>query len=340
MNIFNKRVNRLRILMTKAGLDAILTPSVNNVFYYTGLEMLSGDSAFLLISKLGNIDLFISPLVNYARLKTAKIHTIDIKELKNLLGKYRKVGYDEFGFTVHAFRKLKTKGVKFFPTGDMMREPRGIKDTGEVNNIKKALNITESTIRNLKPAGKTESQLAKEVECGFLKRGALSAFETIVSSGKRSFFIHYKAQDKMIAKKDIMLVDCGARVNNYCGDMTRMFCNKPNAKQKIILEDVIDIQEKLIDYIKEGVVFKNINNYYRKLLDKKRYQMFHSFGHGLGLGVHEGPFNGEIKAGMVLTVEPGIYIKGFGGCRIEDVILVKKDKAKPLSGMSRSYVSF
>jgi len=327
--------------MSEAGLDAILTPSVNNVFYYTGLKMLSGDFAFTLISKSGNVDLFVSPLVNYLSLKTAKVHpTTDTKDLKKLLEKHKKIGFDEFGFSVHKFKSLKTKSVRFFPAGDLMRRPREIKDQSEINTIKKAIKITESSLKSVRPAGKTEFQLAEEVECGFRKRGALNAFETIVSAGKRSSFVHYKPQNKKIHKNDVVLVDSGAKFNEYCADITRMFCSKPDKKQKIILEDVLEIQKALIDYIREGVNMKNINNYYKKLLDKKRYQMLHSFGHGLGLGVHEGPFGGELKSGMIITVEPGIYIKGFGGCRIEDDILVKKDKSQTLSSASRSYMNF
>jgi Xaa-Pro aminopeptidase len=276
--------------------------------------------------------------VNYTRLKTAKVHpATDFKEIKKLIGKHRKVGYDEFSLDVNLFRKLRTRGVRFFPFGIVMRKPREIKDQHEINSMKKALKVTGSVLRGLKPWGKTEFQVAAEVDYGFRKRGALNAFETIVAAGKRSAFIHYKPQDKMIFKKDAVLVDCGARMNGYCADMTRMFCRAPERRLMAILDDVLEIQKTLIGRIKQGARIEIIDNYYKRLLDKKRYQFLHSFGHGVGLNVHEGPYKGELKAGMVLTVEPGVYIKGFGGCRIEDVILVKKNRAEVLSRLDRSF---
>ncbi|MFH1445634.1 MAG: Xaa-Pro peptidase family protein [Nanoarchaeota archaeon] len=339
MNPFNKRLKEVQMLMSRAGLNAVLTTSLNNILYYTGAEMLQGERAFLVISKSGNIDLFVSPLVNFLEgLKTANIHFLNnFKDLKKVIAKHKKIGYDERSISVNLYKKLNIKGVRFYPAGDITRKPREIKDSTEISSITKAIKVTESVLKNIKFGGKTEFQTTADVDYGFRERGALNAFETIVSSGKRTALIHCTPQNKKIQKNDMVLIDCGAKVNGYCADMTRMFCKKPDKKQRLILEDVVDTQKSVIDKITEGVNMKNVDNHYKKLMNKKGYQVFHSFGHGVGINVHEGPFNGELKSGMILTVEPGVYIKGFGGCRIEDMVLVRKDKPKILSVLPRSF---
>ena len=336
MQPFSNRVNKLLSLMTKKNLDVVFTSSLNNVFYYTGFEMSRDDSALLSVSKKGEVDLFVSPLTNSAEtLKTAKVHFMsDLKDMQKVLEKNLKIGYDEYDLKVVAFDKLKAlcSKSKFYPCGEMLRKPREIKEAGEIENIKKALTITESVLKKLETHGSTEYQIAADVDYGFRKNNAGNAFETIVSAGKRTFFIHYVPQNLKINSNDAVLVDCGARFKGYCADITRMFYKKTTEKEKMIFEEVKNMQKMLIDKIRDGVKFDDVDNLYKKLLDKKKYAMLHSFGHNVGLDVHDLTSRGELKAGMVITVEPGIYVKGFGGCRLEDVVLVKKDKAQLLSG--------
>ena len=126
----------------------------------------------------------------------------------------------------------------------------------------------------------------------------------------------------------------GVRYNGYCSDITRTFCLRPDSKKKKISENVSFIQQEIIDSIKEGLSFDYVEKIYENLMKKNSYSVFHSFGHGVGLSPHERPVKKDIlRNGMILTVEPGVYIKNLGGYRIEDMIVIKNGKAKVISNL-------
>ena len=162
--------------------------------------------------------------------------------------------------------------------------------------------------------------------------GAKPSFDTIVASGKHSAFVHHKPDRNVIKQGDLAIIDIGAVFNGYCSDMTRTLCSKPGPKERRIMENISGIQAELIDGVSEGVKYDEMEKKYESLLRKKGYRLMHSFGHGIGIGVHERPAKGDVlKAGMVITVEPGAYIKGFGGCRMEDMVLVRKGSPRILT---------
>ena len=333
MQPFSKRVKNLGQLMLNKGLNAVVSNDFDDIFYYTGLQLSGNDFALMVISNSGNTDLFISPLVNSAEgLKTARVHFItDFKETRKIIKEHKRVGYDESRMGISMFNSLKNKGTNFYPAKDTIKKPREIKDQKEIASIRKAIKITQSTLRRVKHYGKTEFMLAADIDYNFRRHSAVNAFDTIVSAGKRTSLIHYNPGNKKIGKNDIVLVDCGAKADGYCADITRMFCRKPDERQKALMEDILEIQGKLIDIIEDGVKVETVNEHYERLMEKKGYKTMHGFGHGLGINVHEGPYKGGLKQGMVLTVEPGVYIKGFGGFRFEDVVMVKRGGSKLLS---------
>jgi len=171
--------------------------------------------------------------------------------------------------------------------------------------------------------GKSEQEVAREIERGFFDQGAAPAFETIVASGGNAGnYIHHFPTTRRTSRKDMVIVDFGSKVGGYSSDITRTFFSKTDSKQREIFEAVREIQEACIEMVRPGVEFKKINEFHQKALQKLGFQARHGIGHGIGIFVHE-PAT-LLKEGMVITIEPGIYLKNYGGCRIEDMVLVKK----------------
>lgn len=243
------------------------------------------------------------------------------------------MGYDEHSLSAHRFSIL-SKRAKLEPSSRLIKEPRVVKEPMEIKSIRKAVRITEKVLGGIELVGKSEAEVAADIDCGFRRLGAGNAFETIVAGGPNSGFIHYRPGGRRILSNDMVVVDLGARFNGYCADMTRTFCAEPGSREKEIHENILGVQGKLIDEVVAGADFKGIQKIYKGLMEKLGYKVYHSFGHGIGLSEHEG-IGESFKESMVITVEPGAYIKGWGGCRIEDVVLVGKGKAKVLSGFTR-----
>jgi Xaa-Pro aminopeptidase len=322
--------------MKEKDLDCVALNNNNDIYYYTGLMLPESERGFLIISGQ-RPTLMISPLLNMYS-SSSRVEIKHLKESKDILKSIPKgrIGFDEKGMSVYLHRKLRKPGIKWVPFSGKMKEPRMIKDEWEISQIRRAIKITESVLGEIKISSKTESQLAFEIETSFREKGASPAFETIVASGRNSALIHYTPGSRKISRKDLVVIDCGARVSGYCADISRTFCLNPGKREKKLHSDTRDIQEQLSDFISSGTLFSEAQTLHDRLMEKKGYaKPLHGIGHGVGLEVHERPLMGDtFRNGMVFTIEPGIYRKGFGGVRIEDMFLIKK-KARPLSGPGR-----
>jgi len=212
-----------------------------------------------------------------------------------------------------------------------------VKEPGEIDLIRRSAAILEGGFRKaarlLRP-GAVEKIVARKVEDYFIGRGAGGvSFESIVASGERGALPHGKASNKEIKKGELVVVDMGARYEWYCSDATRTFCvGGATSLQKKIYTIVKEAQLLAAGRIKDGVKASIVDRAARSHIRKAGYgkNFGHGTGHGLGLEVHEGPGlgprGGEIlREGMVVTVEPGIYIPGWGGVRIEDMVIVRRD---------------
>ncbi|MCX6814328.1 MAG: Xaa-Pro peptidase family protein [Candidatus Aenigmarchaeota archaeon] len=329
---FQGRIKKLRSLMEKNRLDACLINSRNDVYYYTGNDI--GDSCFLLISEAKPC-IFVTSLSN--EIESAKefnaIFIKGVSDISKRLKRFRRVGFDEYSTSYKVFSDLKKSKPVLKPSASIIKEPRMVKDEWEMEQISKAAGITAKTMSNLgEILGKSETDLSEQIELSFRKAGAKPSFDTIIASGKHSAFIHHKPDKAMIKQDDLVIIDIGAVFNSYCSDMTRTFCKKPGPKERKIIENISGIQGELIDMAKDGIKYDDMQKRYEALLKRKGYKLLHSFGHGIGIGVHERPAKGDtLKSGMVITVEPGTYIKGFGGYRIEDMVIVRKGRSKILT---------
>lgn len=203
-----------------------------------------------------------------------------------------------------------------------------------------AIRIGEQVFRNLVISpGQKEKEIANWIEQELKKHGARPAFRIIVASGKRSAKPHGFATNKKIKKGDLVVIDFGAVYNGYCSDITRTFIvGKPTKKQKRIFNIVKEAQRRAIKAVRAGIRCCDVDHAARQYIEKKGYGKYfiHGTGHGIGRKVHEPPKiskgnRNKLKAGMVITIEPGIYIKGWGGVRVEDMVLVTEQGGRVLT---------
>ncbi|MBI4020115.1 MAG: aminopeptidase P family protein [Candidatus Aenigmarchaeota archaeon] len=326
-----KRVKRLEKAMEAKGLDYALATSHSDIYYYTGLGLSGDDRGFLLAGK-GRLVYFASILNNEAE-KLKGVEVVFIKAIDEM-GKYiggGSTGFDENDISAALYSRLRKIKARWVPSAGAIKSPREVKDSSEIGRMSKGLEINREVLRETQAIGRTEKEVAWEILRGFAKRGAVPAFETIVASGRNSSFIHYTPRGRRVGQRDMVVIDFGSKANGYCTDMTRTSCRKPGSREAGIMEDMKAMQEGIIDEVKAGIMFSELQELYEKLMARKRYRVMHSIGHGIGLEVHEGPGKGAVlRPGMVITIEPGVYIKGFGGCRIEDMVLVRKNKSRVL----------
>lgn len=331
---FAARQRKLRTLMGTKGLDAIITSDANDVLYYTGYGGMRDDRIFMLFHASGKPKLLVSSLENDAALKYTHMTYIgDVKDLVRHLKPFGNLGYDERSLQLLLFQKMKRElKTKFVSVAKIMELPRIEKDAYEIEQLRQAAKLTGKALHRVGGFlwGNTEKQIADAIEIEYRKSGVSESFESIVCAGRHTAFVHHKP-DRTVAKAKLpVLIDTGCVVNGYCSDITRMFFGRLPPRQRRIYEDVKQIHDELIDHIRAGATYKGLEELHKKLFAKKGYKVMHGFGHGLGLSVHE-PAGDTLKENTVLTVEPGIYIKDFAGFRVEDMILVRKNKSEILS---------
>jgi Xaa-Pro aminopeptidase len=252
-------------------------------------------------------------------------------------------------------RLLASQDKNLVDTSGTVERSRLIKDQSEISKIKKACKITDKVFEKIIRSDAfeirdlSEMELAIKVEELMVREGAEGkSFEIIVAYGKNSSMPHYNSQN-IKSEDGLMLMDFGCRYNNYCSDMTRTIFkknNKKNDEYKKIYDIVLKAQQKSIEYCKEGVSCSRLDAVARDFICSKGYgkNFGHGLGHGVGLEVHEGPkINAKsgmiLKENMVITIEPGIYIEGLVGVRIEDMVLVGKDRCELLYDSTKEFLT-
>jgi Xaa-Pro aminopeptidase len=267
--------------------------------------------------------------------------------------KARIIGFEDEKVDVSSYNKMKKElpNVEFVPISKKIRDQRCVKTRSEIELIKKSALLADVVfdciVRMIKE-GISEKDIAAELD--YLMKimgGDGPAFESIVAAGANTSIAHYKPQTYVIKKGDMVLMDFGVAFKGYNSDITRMISiGVPSQKQKDLYGVVLKAQETGIKKIKAGVPAKNIDLAARGILEKEGLAKYfsHATGHGVGLAVHEGPrvsLNSTdiLKEGMVITVEPGIYIKGVGGFRVEDMVLVKKNGYEVLTRSPKNLIA-
>ncbi len=335
---FAGRRKRLKKLMLDKGLDALVTSDVGSVFYYTGYDALRDDRVFMIFPSGGRPKLLVSPLENDARTKYPRVGYISsVKDFIAELRGFEKLGYDERSLNLLVFQEMnKSLKAKLERSAKMIEQPRIRKDEHEIGRIRKAIAITGKALAKVSGslAGKTEKEIADSLEIEFRRAGTTESFESIVCAGKNSVFVHHKPGPDAARAGDIVLIDTGCRCGGYCTDITRMFFRRLSSRQKRIYGDVKHVQAEIIGHIRAGMSYKELESLQKKLFTKYGYTVVHGVGHGVGLAVHEDAGEGKqsiIPENAVLAIEPGVYVPGSGGFRVEDMVLVKRNGAEVLS---------
>jgi len=290
----------------------------------------------------------------------AKVHLVRSCPLSHAAAKvlakkrYRKIGFEKGRMTYQQYLELKEKlplNAELVPTGGVVDKLRMVKTPAEIDRIRRSVLTNSKAFESAKKAfkhGVTENQAAAQIDFQMRRYGAeRTAFETIVAFGNRSALPHARPTANRLAKDELVLIDMGACQDGYASDMTRvLFLEKPTPKIASLYRAVLEAQLAAIDAVREGVKAHQVDQAARKVLaghglDK---HFVHSTGHGLGLEIHEAPRLGKkdktrLERGMVITIEPGAYIEGLGGVRIEDTILVTKNGCEVLTPTSKELTS-
>lgn len=350
------RLNNLRKELVINKLDCLLITDNLNRRYLSGF---TGSAGSLLITGKNNYLITDFRYTEQANKETKNFKIIESIDTNTTLldilkrEKIKKIGIESNNITLTNFRNIKNKlkGFKIVPTSNIVEELRQIKDEKEIMFIKKAKDIAihslNSVLGIVKPDIR-EKDIAIELECQMKKNGAeKTAFDLIIASGERSSMPHSKTSEKKLKNKELILFDIGASVNGYNSDLTRVFClGIMSRKQKDIYDIVYKAREKALSEVKSGIETRIIDSLSRSLIEKKGFgnNFRHGTGHGVGLAIHEIPQinlkKGEyLKEGMVTTIEPGIYIPGWGGIRIEDMVIVRKNGCELISKASDKLIS-
>ncbi len=204
------------------------------------------------------------------------------------------------------------------------------KTAKEIRNTEKAVKIVERVLREMdSPFGRSEEDVAKEISQRIRSQGAALSFKPIVASGRNSSHVHHKPGRKLVREDEPVIFDLGAKYKECCSDVTRMHIpagkGRNIKKIKKMYRHVLAIQRKVIRKVRPDVEFRELNEVYKKMMKRRGYKVKHLIGHGIGSKVHE-RVKGKLEEGMIITVEPGIYVKKLGGCRVEDMVLVRKGK--------------
>ncbi len=249
-----------------------------------------------------------------------------------------------------AVRKC-AKGARFIDVSQAIERARMIKDQDEIARLKKACEIASrasDAIPDFVHKGMSETEAAAELDYRMMKMGASQAsFPTNASWGPATAEPHYSPAGRKLKAGHLALFDFGAMYKRYGSDVTRTFiCGRPSARQKRMYEVVLAAQQAAIDQVRAGAHGRAIDSAAREIIDSSEFKgrFIHSTGHGIGLSVHDPGYLSSqrdmvVREGMVLTIEPGVYIKNFGGVRIEDDILVTKNGCKALTSASKEFTS-
>lgn len=258
--------------------------------------------------------------------------------------KGKRVGFESESLTVAGLEDLKKHwpDSTLVPLRGLIQGLRVIKNQDEIQAIRAAQDLADRTFAEVRPlirAGVRESDIAFEIESRFRKAGGENAFPSIVASGPNGAKPHAGASERVIEDGDMVTIDMGAKLGGYNSDMTRTVAvGQPSAELRRIYNAVLEAEQAAVKAVKPGVKTADLDKLARDILTTHGLgeAFAHSLGHGVGLEVHEAPgLRGTseevLAAGMVITIEPGAYIPGLGGVRIEDLVLVTENGYEVLS---------
>lgn len=350
----NEKIRWLRNKIKSINLDAMIVSNPINITYLTGLKeegiLILGRKENFFITDGRYVEAVNSKLTIEDEIIVEDIRDLSQEDRENLFLFCENVGFEEHYVTYSKYKEYmyKYKINNLVETEKIIEKQRAIKDEEEIKNITKACNITDDCFEyllNYIKIGMTEKQIANAIERFFRINGADGlAFDTIVASGSNSSKPHAVPTDRKIENGDVITIDMGCKYNGYCSDMTRtIFVGEISEEVKKVYNLVLKNQMQTIKEMHEGTICKNLAKMVINDFEINGYDLIHGLGHSVGLEIHEIPTLGSkseaiLKPNMIITDEPGIYIAGHFGIRIEDTVIVGKSIGVPLTKSSKEII--
>ena len=348
------RLKKLRERLLEKGLDALLVSAPENRRYLSGF---SGSAGYLLITR---DEAVLATDFRYVEQGGRQAPNFRVKRIAGGPGWFPKLasemgigraGFESQDMTVAALSTLEkaiaeaglSSRLELVETTEVVEKLRAFKDEEELRLLTRAVEIADEALQQVAPAvvpGTTEREVAWELEKAMRERGADGAsFDTIVAAGPDGALPHHRAGDKVIERGEAVVIDMGVVYQGYCSDLTRtLFVGEPDDAFRRVYETVLRAQLEAEERVRAGMSGQQTDAVARDIIAEAGYgdNFGHSLGHGVGLAVHElpgvGPRSEEpLEDGMVFTIEPGIYLPGWGGVRIEDMVVLEKGRARVLS---------
>jgi Xaa-Pro aminopeptidase len=345
----SRRFEEVRQILAESRLQGFLVTFLPNVRYLTGF---SGSNAVALVR---HDDIFLVTDARYknqaftevtgARTIIARGNLLEAIARNHLVSKKDRIGFEAGSLSVSTYSRLKgfLKGITLVPTDSLVEQVRVRKDESEIEMIRQAIRITDKVFKKiltiLRP-GMRELEVAAEIGYWHRIYGADSdAFDPIVASGVRGAFPHGRATSKKLDRGEMVTIDMGCRVRGYHSDLTRtVSLGKPGRELKSMYRVVLEAHQKALETAAPSLMVRALDGVARSHIRRNGYGKFfpHSLGHGLGLEVHEKPLVSArgidvLHENSVITIEPGIYVPGLGGVRIEDVVVLRRGENEILT---------
>jgi Xaa-Pro aminopeptidase len=348
------RTDRLVRLLEERGLDQLLVTNLVNVRYLTGF---TGTNGACIVSRDERLFLTDFRYLEQARAQVRGYERLEAGRdmLGDVAARLRgRAGFEDSHVTVEVYRKLGEKtadGVELVPAGGLVEDLREVKDALELDAIRAATAIADEAYEELRErglAGRTEREVALSLMRSVEDRGAEGpSFPAIVAAGEHGALPHAVPRDVEIPRGTVVVIDQGARVDGYCSDCTRTFATGPlDDEAAAAYELVRRAQATALTAVRAGAACRDVDAVARDIIDAAGHaeHFGHGLGHGVGLEVHEGPrlgktAEGELQVGSVVTVEPGVYLPGKVGVRIEDLVVVTDGEPEILTGFTKELIT-
>lgn len=349
----NSKIQWLRNTMSSSNLQGMIISNNINIKYLTGIEA----EGVLLLTRKENVYITDARYIEYVHSTLTifdEIIVYDARDLsfddyENFFMFCENVGFEEYDVSYANYKEYmhRYKINNMVETEHLIEKQRMIKDDEEIACISKACEITDNCfdyILSIVKPGMTEIEIARRIEHYYRENAEGLAFETIVASGENSSKPHAIPTERVIQEEDVITIDMGCIYNGYCSDMTRtIFVGSIPEYIKPVYNAVLRNQMQVISNMKDGVNAKQLTKMVEADFKLSDYDLIHALGHGVGLEVHEKPYinlrnDMLLKENMVITDEPGVYITGSFGVRIEDTVLITKTGCIPLTKSKKDYI--
>jgi Xaa-Pro aminopeptidase len=349
----NKRTQNLRRLFAQNNIDAVFVSQAENRRYLSGFH---GTAGYLFIAADKAV---LATDFRYTEQAAQQAPDYEVLRIGGALEEWlpglladagvKRLGFEAAEVTYEFHRRLqgalKKKGVaaKLVPVSGLVESLRAVKEPGEIESIRQASVLTDAAFNEVSAkikSGMTENQIAWELEKSMRESGSQALpFEIIIASGPNAALPHHRPIERPVIDGDAIVIDMGAKVGGYASDLSRTLCvGRPDAQYIKVYHTVLKAQMAALSLIRAGMTGHEADNIAREIIQKAGYAdaFGHSLGHGVGLQEHESPRLGPnskdiLSEGMVFTVEPGIYLTGWGGVRIEDTVVMEKGQVKLLT---------